>query len=449
MNDFTSRVFEAIERHRDMLLDAERYIWRHPELGFREYKTQEYLLEQYKKLGYKPVLAGDIPGFYVDILTGRPGPCVGVFGELDAVCVPAHAECDKTTGAVHACGHHAQSVRLLGTAAAFTDKEVLEDMCGSIRLFAVPAEEIVDSAVIRELQEKGVLHAMQGKQEFMYRGYLDGVDMAIMLHGGPNGFSNNTGCNGSLSKKCTFKGKAVHAASPFGGRNALYAATNALAAVNSLRETFSIKNMIRFNAIITKGGTISNQIADDVTVEGMVRALTVEALVSVNEKINRAFAAAAAAMGCTVTIQDSLGCFPRKEDRNLQDVLHETAHLVYSPELIHRDYPPSAGITDMGDVSMVMPVCHAHIGGSEGGGHTYEYRMTNREMACIDGSKIQAGAVYRLLRGDGERAKKVLAEAEVPFPSVKEYFAAREKYAFFGEAVAYNADGTVTLRYHN
>lgn len=156
-----------------------------------------------------------------------------------------------------------------------------------------------------------------------------------------------------------------------------------------------------------------------------------------------------AAMGCTVTIQDSFGCFPRKEDRNLQDVLHETAHLVYSPELIHRDYPPSAGITDMGDVSMVMPVCHAHIGGSEGGGHTYEYRMTNREMACIDGSKIQAGAVYRLLRGDGERAKKVLAEAEVPFPSVKEYFAAREKYAFFGEAVAYNADGTVTLRYHN
>lgn len=449
MSELYAALFEKVEKHRAEILAAERYIWKHPELGFREVKTQEYLTERYENLGYKVVRAGDITGFYVDIDTGRPGPKVGVFGEMDAVCVPSHAESDPETGAVHACGHHAQSAALLGVAAAFADGEILKDMCGGIRLFAVPAEEVLDRTFIEEMRAKGALHTLQGKQEFMYRGYLDGVDMAIMLHGGPKGFSNNLGCNGNISKKCTFKGKAVHASGPFNGRNALYAATNALTACNALRETFSVKNMVRFHPIITKGGTAVNQIPDEVVVEGMVRGLTLDAIVSTNDKINRAFAAAAASMGCTVKIEDEFGCFPRKEDANLQEVLHETAHRIYPPELIHRDYPPVAGVTDMGDVSMIMPVCHAHIGGAEGAGHTSEYRMTDPVMACVDSAKIQAGAVYTLLKNNAERAKKVIAEAEVPFRSVKEYFAAREKYAFSGEAVIYHEDGTVTLKFRN
>ena len=30
---------------------------------------------------------GNIPGFYIELDTGRPGPCVAVFGELDALVV--------------------------------------------------------------------------------------------------------------------------------------------------------------------------------------------------------------------------------------------------------------------------------------------------------------------------------------------------------------------------
>ena len=42
----------------------------------------------------------------------------------------------------HACGHHAQGAALLGLAAALREANVLDGLCGRIRLCAVPAEEL-------------------------------------------------------------------------------------------------------------------------------------------------------------------------------------------------------------------------------------------------------------------------------------------------------------------
>ena len=66
----------AVEKYRELILSAERYIWQNPETGYKEWKTNSYLKEQYQKLGYALTEAGDIPGFYTEIDTGREGPCV-------------------------------------------------------------------------------------------------------------------------------------------------------------------------------------------------------------------------------------------------------------------------------------------------------------------------------------------------------------------------------------
>ena len=88
--------------------------------------------------------------------------------------------------------------------------------------------------------------------EFIYRGYFDGVDMAMMIHAGnmPEGkyLTINPGCNGCVVKNVTFEGVASHAGgSPEKGINALYAATTAMTAANALRETFLDNEHIRFH----------------------------------------------------------------------------------------------------------------------------------------------------------------------------------------------------------
>ena len=91
----------------------------------------------------------------------------------------------------HCCGHNAQSAALLGIAAALKQPHALDGLCGSIRLVVVPAEEMIQLAFREELRQKGIIKYNGGKTEFMYRGLLDGVDMAMMVHGMTKGSGVN------------------------------------------------------------------------------------------------------------------------------------------------------------------------------------------------------------------------------------------------------------------
>ena len=68
------KIVDAVEKHLKLILDTERYIWNNPETGYKEIKTSAYMAEKFQALGYKLTMAGDIPGFYTVLDTGRPGP---------------------------------------------------------------------------------------------------------------------------------------------------------------------------------------------------------------------------------------------------------------------------------------------------------------------------------------------------------------------------------------
>ena len=119
------KLLNVIENYKDLILEAERYIWEHPETGFREVNTSKYMADKFGKLGYDNlIMAENIPGFYTVVDTGREGPEVLILAELDSLIVPNHKECDKKTGYVHACGHNAQCAAILGVAAALKEKTV-------------------------------------------------------------------------------------------------------------------------------------------------------------------------------------------------------------------------------------------------------------------------------------------------------------------------------------
>lgn len=170
-----------VDKHRQLILDAFDYIWKNPETGYREWKTHRYLKEKFEQFGYMVTEAGNIPGFYVDIDTGKEGPMLVIFGEMDGLIIPEHPDADPETGAVHACGHAAQVAALTGLAAALKEEGALDGLSGKIRLVAVPAEEGVELGFRKQLIKDGVIHHMSGKEEFLYRGMLDGADLAFMV----------------------------------------------------------------------------------------------------------------------------------------------------------------------------------------------------------------------------------------------------------------------------
>ena len=450
MSATSERLAEAVEKNVDLIYQAEEYIWKHPEPGYREWNTSAYLEERFEKLGYTLARAVDIPGFYADLDTGRPGPRLAILGELDSLIVHGHPDCDRQTGAVHACGHNCQCAILLGVAAALKEPGALDGLCGSIRLIAVPAEELIELGFRNELKKKGVIRYYGGKVEFIARGYFDGVDLAMMIHSGnlPEGkaLEFNRGNNGCIVKNITYRGVSAHAGgAPDKGRNALYAANLALNAANALRETFVDEEHIRFHPIITQGGTAVNAIPETARLESYVRGASFECIAAANEKINRALAASAAALGCEVTLEDAPGYMPLNNDPNLAQVMAEAMRQVAGPDSVIFVDTWSKGSTDMGDVSAIMPAVHPHCNGSRGKGHGADYYIEDRRMACLLPAQCLAATAGLLLEDGAAAARRVVENARPRFPSKEAYLAAIDRFDMAKDAVIYNDDGTVTL----
>lgn len=446
------RYEEMVNKHRTLILDAVDFFWKNPETGYKEWKANKYLTDAFEKLGYELHQAGDIPGFYTDVDTGLPGPTVAVMGEMDALICANHPDCDPETGAVHCCGHAAQIASLLGIAAALKEPGALEGLCGKIRLMAVPAEELIEVEFRQELKEAGKIHYFGGKVEFMYRGFFDGVDMAFMIHtvAGPSNMGTITkGSNGCIAKMMEFQGVAAHAGGcPEKGINALYAANLALNAINALRETFVDNAHIRVHPIITAGGNAVNAIPDQVKVESYIRGATMDQIVEVNHKVNRALAASAAAMGAKVHLRDIPGYWPRIHDERMMLLTKEAMEQVldtvyYDPE------GWSTGCSDIGDLSSVMPVVHPYISGAVGQSHGSDYYLTDRETACVSSAKVQLVMLRLLLQNGAEAAKDVLDHFQPTFSKIADYFTYVDALTLDKQAVSYEEDGTVKLNFTN
>ena len=439
-------ITKAVDKYRQLILDAERYIWAHPETGYKEFETSSYLAKKFEELGYKLTYADGITGFYTVIDTGREGPEVLILGELDSIICPAHKEANPETGAVHSCGHNAQCAALLGVAAALTDEAVLAKLCGKIRLCAVPAEELLEITYRSKLKAEGKIKYFGGKSEFLYRGYFDGVDLAFMVHTAKN-FSVRLGSVGCIAKRMIYKGAAAHAGgAPWAGKNALYAATTGISAANAVRETFRDTDLIRFHPIITRGGDMVNAIPEEVEIESYIRGKTFEAMAAANARVNQALIGAAYSLNNNIEIIDMPGYSPLVNDLGMCQISKDAIEDVIPGIQYEIEQGFSTGSTDMGDLSAIMPVVHPYAGGADGKSHGNDYQIVDPEKACVTCAKWQLAMLTRLLENGAERAKTILAEFKPIFPSAKAFLDYQDSINTSGDRIVYNDDGTAILK---
>lgn len=436
----------AVEKYTDKILEAERYIWKNPETGYKEFKTSAYMEKAFRELGYDLVMADGITGFYTVLDTGKPGPEILVLAELDSIICPGHKESDPQTGAVHSCGHNAQCAALIGVAAALKEPGVLDELCGRIRLCAVPAEELLEIEYRAKLKEEGKIKYFGGKTEFLYRGYFDGVDIAFMVHTSDS-YKISKGSVGCITKQIIYKGVAAHAGgAPWNGVNALYAANCGINAINAIRETFKESDVIRVHPIITSGGSMVNAIPEKAVLESYVRGTSFEAICRENKKVNRALCGAALSFGANVEIIDNPGYAPLENDENMRNITYKAAQLFIPEYDMQMTDGVSSGSTDMGDLCCVMPVIHPYAGGCSGRGHGDDYQIADPVAACVACAKLQLGMLYVLLSDGAVEAKKVISEYKPLFASKEEYLGFLDSLVSSGDRIEYKDDSaTVKL----
>ena len=398
---------EFVNQGRDLIAAAEKTIWETPELGFEEWKTHAYLKTEFEKLGYTLVEFGNIPGFYADLHTGKPGPTVALMGEMDALVQPNHP--NAVDGKAHSCGHHAQCAALLGAAFALKQPGALEGLSGRIRLMAVPAEELGSSNLSYryELHDRGIIQFSQGKPELMARGILNDVDVAIMVHttaGDAFDFRCDGGCNAIMYKDATFSGKAVHSAQVQKSVNALYAANLALAGINSIRETFPEEKFVRVTPRILAADMACAKVrvgisaADDTVQE------------QISQRIDRVLLGAAVAMGTGLEISNDPACNALIHPVRLTEVARQVCADLVGEERVKFQSYWNRGGADMGDVSQVIPSIHLNACGGSAAVHSDGFYIADLDRACVNSAKAQVLLVQSLLENDAQRAGEVMAD---------------------------------------
>jgi amidohydrolase len=330
--DVKQRALTAFEGVEGELKSISRWMYDHPELAFAEFASSRRLVEFLSGHGFTV----EYPAYGLDTAfaarVGKGGPEVIVCAEYDAL-----------PGVGHACGHNIIATAALGAGMAVAG--LADELGFRLTVLGTPAEE-----------------ARGGKVDLINAGAFTGAAVAMMIHPSPESVVDPV----ALAIKhlaVTFRGKDAHAAAaPWEGINALDAFVQLYVNVSTFRQQMLPTD--KLHGIVTHGGDAPNIIPSRVESEWYVRALTKDRLAYMLDRFTAMGEAAARATGCTVAFAQSGHEY---EDIVTEPLLADlfSANCTALGRAMGRakDRPAStAGSTDMGNVSHVVPAIHPMIG---------------------------------------------------------------------------------------
>ncbi len=430
MDAIEKRILEIIDERADEIIAFGEDIWYHAEVGFQEFRTAEKFADKMREFGMEPRTGLAITGVKSYLKPHEEGEVnVCLMGELDALPMPNHPDAWSETGAAHACGHNAQITGVMGAAMALSDPEVRKALGGNVTFFGVPCEEASAAGEVREkLLETGKLHFGSGKQELIYLREMDDLSIVVGHHIMPGQFaSGNSTSSGFIQKDVRYIGKAGHTASEDARAfaDAQSAASIAFHNIDAQREFLKEGQWMRIHGRMTNVPSASNIFADDIRMEFTNRGKTLEDMKDCAYRVHRALKAAAIATGCGAEIITTPGYLPviPLDDDTIAD---EVFGLI-DPSIPVKHWPPeeNGGTCDFGDVSCIMPVYQLYTNGSEGDGHSIDYRVADKQMYYINTAKMFALMAYKLLKDNAAKAKDVI-EKNKPLLTVEEYLKFQE-----------------------
>jgi amidohydrolase len=291
----------AVEKMAPRLVETRRDIHMHPELGNRETRTGTLVAERLRALGIEvrhPVAHTGVVGV---LKGGRPGPVVALRADLDALPIQERNDVpykSQNDGVKHACGHDAHTTIVLGTAEVLAGLRA--QLPGTVVFVFQPAEEGSPEGeeggaplMIKErVLENPAVQAMYG------------LHMDPSLDVGELGWSTGPIFASSDRFVIEVQGRKTHGAYPHTGLDPVPVAAElvqALQLVVSRQIDAQEPKVLTIGSI--HGGNRFNIVADQVVLEGTIRALEPAVRKALKERIARTVEGVAAAHGTTAALR--------------------------------------------------------------------------------------------------------------------------------------------------
>lgn len=362
----TSQIEKLAGQYEEYVITQRRWFHRHPELSWQETETTRHIADELNNMGITP-------SFYPDGRTGLTAMIQGGRAEKGAKTILLRADIDalpvtemsgapyssRNPGVMHACGHDCHAAMLLGAARIL--KELEPELTGNVKLFFQGAEETAIGA--KYYVEQGVLADVQAVYGCHVN--IDYPAGTIKL------FEGN--CMPSCDEfSITVNGVSSHGALPHQGKDAIVAAANVVMNLQTLvSRTNDPMNPLVVSVGRIEGGQQYNIIANQVHIKGTVRTFNGEIRQKMDQLIREVAQPAAAALGCTATVDYAWKTGPViHNDPRMNALVRAAAEELYGEENLCR-VSHSTFSDDFAYLTEGVPAFYAMIG------------VRNEQMDCV------------------------------------------------------------------
>jgi len=351
MNDQQLKML--VESEKDWIINIRRKLHRIPEGGFKEFKTQQVIMEALDEIGI-PYTTDRT--WVIALIEGmHPGETVGIRADIDALPLVEPEGCpfrSEHEGMMHACGHDAHAAMALGAAKVLNGLK--DQIHGKVKFLFQPAEETEGGA---EPMVKA------GAMEHPHVDRVYGLHVMPHLPVGKVETRAGTLNASTDTVLLTIRGKAGHGAYPEQGNDAIVCAAQVISALQSIvaRNVSPLQSAVLTIGTI-EGGSAQNIICDEVRMRGTLRTANAELRAAMEERISAITCSVAEAMGCTAEakIIPGYAALVNNDDEAVR--IKRVAGRLFGAENVVEKAAPSMGGEDFSFFSDCAPGAFFHVG---------------------------------------------------------------------------------------
>ncbi|MBI4220438.1 MAG: amidohydrolase [Chloroflexi bacterium] len=356
------------------LVAMRRELHQHPELGFKETRTAALIVRRLSEYGYR--VKAEVGGTgVVGVLEGAvPGPTLAIRADIDALPVLEQTGLPfaSKNGVMHACGHDGHISIALGAARLLASKRA--QLRGRLVMVFQPAEEITQGAL-----------AMLKDRLFEEHepGRVIGLHIWNQLPSGTVAVNRGTVFASADAIRITVRGRGGHGAMPHLAIDPVVAGAMIISNAQSVVSREVPPNemgVLTFGQV--HGGSAPNVIADEVVIEGTVRAYRPEVRQLILAGAERVASTTARALRAEARFERLYGSPPVVNNKEVAEWLGGIASRVVGADRVGEHDPVSVG-DDMAEFLNEAPGCYFMLGASKTAAENHHNARFDFDEACL------------------------------------------------------------------
>ncbi|ODT48111.1 M20 aminoacylase family protein [Devosia sp. 63-57] len=338
----------------EQLTQWRRHLHAHPELGFEERTTSDFVAERLTEMGIAVTRNIGGTGLVGTLSAGTGNRSIGLRADMDALAIqeiPGRDHGSQNPGKMHACGHDGHTTMLLGAAQHLVAHP---EFSGTVHFIFQPAEEHGRGAL--SMIEDGLFERFPMEEIYGIHN-MPGIPVGqFATRPGPfMGAEDNF--------EIVVTGKGVHAARPHSGVDPIVAASAivmGLQTIVSRRIDPTRPCVVSVTEFIING--TRNVIPSEVRIKGDCRSFLPEVSAAIETEMRRLADSIAAGYAASATVAYSREFVPTINAAETTEASVRVARRVLGEDAVDADCPLRMGSEDFAHMLARVPGTFVNLG---------------------------------------------------------------------------------------